>query len=68
MTMIYSNPQRESEPGSVPDDTSGHAQRRHEVEGCSLCDKYKGQTHPSHDASPNCENGKREHCACDTCF
>ena len=35
---------------------------------CVECDKYRGQMHPSHDASPNCESGKRAHCTCSACF
>ena len=42
--------------------------KRHEVEGCAYCERYKGQMHPSHDASARCESGKHEHCTCDVCF
>ena len=42
--------------------------KRHEVEGCPFCEKFKGQMHPSHDASDRCESGKHDHCTCDVCF
>lgn len=35
---------------------------------CRYCDEYRGRMHPSHDASNNCQSGKRSHCTCDTCF
>ena len=36
---------------------------------CSYCAKFKpGAMMPPHDASPNCESGRRNHCTCDTCF
>jgi hypothetical protein len=35
---------------------------------CAYCAKYAGQMHPSHNASPMCKSGKRNHCTCDTCF
>jgi len=43
---------------------------RHELPPgeCVACDAYRGQMHPSHDASPNCESGKRDHCSCEACF
>lgn len=47
--------------------------RRHKLEPgqCPYCDREREQGndfHPSHDASQNCESGKRAHCSCDTCF
>ena len=43
---------------------------------CSYCDRERtrntadgyGPFMPPHDASPNCESGKHNHCTCDTCF
>lgn len=38
---------------------------------CTYCDSLRAQGetfHPSHNASPRCESGKRNHCTCDTCF
>jgi hypothetical protein len=38
---------------------------------CVYCDRERADNcafHPSHDASPRCESGKRAHCSCDTCF
>lgn len=37
---------------------------------CSFCVEIvtHGEMGPYHDASPNCESGKRHHCSCDTCF
>lgn len=35
---------------------------------CSYCDRETSDFHPPHDASPNCESGKRSHCSCETCF
>ena len=38
---------------------------------CRYCDKLRetGQAFmPLHDASPNCQSGRRNHCTCDTCF
>lgn len=47
--------------------------RRHKApEGeCKYCDDERvdgNDFHPAHDASNNCESGKRQHCSCDTCF
>lgn len=47
--------------------------RRHKLEPgqCDYCDtlpRFGNDFHPSHDASPRCESGKRDHCSCDTCF
>jgi hypothetical protein len=42
--------------------------RRHEVPGCERCDRATSTMHPSHDASPRCESGGREHCSCSACF
>jgi len=42
--------------------------KRHEVDGCPFCERFKGQMHPSHDASDRCESGKYDHCTCDVCF
>jgi len=43
--------------------------RRRAVDGCDFCKdcQHEGMM-PYHDASPNCESGKRIHCTCDTCF
>jgi len=54
-------------------DAAARQERRHQApEGeCPYCDgeRAKGNTHhPSHDASPRCESGKRNHCTCDTCW
>ena len=38
--------------------------RIYKAAGCDLCESPG----PPHDASPNCESGKREHCSCDVCF
>lgn len=36
---------------------------------CKFCDAHgDNDMMPSHDASPRCESGKRNHCTCDTCF
>lgn len=36
---------------------------------CEYCDKHaKSSMMPPHDASKNCESGKRPHCTCDVCF
>ncbi len=38
---------------------------------CAYCDRERearNDFHPSHDASPRCESGRRDHCSCDTCF
>lgn len=40
------------------------SRRRIQITGCALC--HSGG--PPHDASPNCESGKRAHCSCDVCF
>lgn len=47
--------------------------RRHKLlKGeCAYCDRERKDNnnyHPSHDAGPFCESGKREHCSCDLCF
>lgn len=47
--------------------------RRHKVPAgaCVTCDQERARGsdfHPSHDASPRCESGKRAHCSCDLCF
>ncbi len=48
--------------------------RRHKlVPGeCKSCDREREEgavwAHPSHDASPRCESGKRPHCTCDMCW
>lgn len=47
--------------------------KRHKAEPgeCKYCDELRerGETfHPSHDASRNCESGRRPHCSCDCCF
>jgi hypothetical protein len=65
---------------SLPDDDDRmHQQgrrisaRRHQVDDgdCVYCDREKAAAntfHPPHDASENCQSGKRPHCSCDTCF
>lgn len=38
---------------------------------CAFCDRMRAEGvsfHPYHDASMNCQSGKRSHCTCDTCF
>jgi hypothetical protein len=36
---------------------------------CDYCARETpGGFFPSHDASPRCESGHRDHCSCDTCF
>lgn len=38
---------------------------------CAYCDSERAagnEHHPSHDASPRCESGRRPHCTCDTCW
>jgi len=42
--------------------------RIHKAKGCSYCEAEKTDFHPSHDASPNCQSGGRNHCSCDVCF
>ncbi len=46
--------------------------RRHRLPPgeCVLCDQWAvtRQFHPSHDPSPRCESGGREHCTCSVCF
>jgi len=47
--------------------------RRHKCEpgACVYCDREReagNSFHPSHDASPRCESGKRPHCSCSACF
>lgn len=47
--------------------------RLHQVDdgACAYCDREKAAAntfHPPHDASENCQSGKRKHCSCDTCF
>jgi hypothetical protein len=47
--------------------------RRHKAEPgeCTFCDQMRAEGrewHPDHDASRNCQSGKRAHCSCDTCF
>ncbi|MCR4294320.1 MAG: hypothetical protein NUW21_02205 [Elusimicrobia bacterium] len=39
-------------------------------EECSACQRIAaaGGFGPSHDASPRCQSGGRDHCTCDTCF
>ena len=54
-------------------DIPNPTKRKHKApEGeCEYCDEERSQGsdfHPPHDASPNCESGKRAHCSCDTCF
>ena len=38
--------------------------RIYKAAGCDQCESPG----PPHDASPNCESGKRAHCSCDVCF
>jgi len=41
------------------------------VEDCKYCQecKEKGDTAmPPHNASINCQSGKKDHCTCDTCY
>lgn len=48
-----------------------YKERRHQVVGCSFCDREKESGnlhHPSHDASRNCESNGYDHCTCDVCF
>lgn len=59
------------EPGNLThDDRPINRTHRHELPPgeCVACDADRGQMHPSHDASFNCESGKRAHCSCDACF
>ena len=68
-TMAYDN-WKTTNPA---DETLGSRKQhkpRHELPPgeCVACDADRGQMHPSHDASPNCESGKRNHCSCDACF
>ena len=35
---------------------------------CQFCRANHGEMFPPHDASDNCESGKRAHCSCDVCF
>jgi hypothetical protein len=47
--------------------------RRHKLSygECAYCDherRARNEYHPPHDASKDCESGKRSHCSCDTCF
>lgn len=44
--------------------------RRHKLQAgkCRACDAEVGEFHPSHDPSPRCESGRRNHCSCDICF
>jgi len=35
---------------------------------CQFCRANHGEMYPPHDASQNCESGKRAHCSCDVCF
>lgn len=43
--------------------------RRHKLPSCPYCEgEGSNDFHPSHDASPRCESGGRNHCSCDTCF
>ena len=43
--------------------------RRQWVKDCAYCAEHKpSDFFPAHDASNNCESGKRDHCTCDTCF
>jgi hypothetical protein len=36
---------------------------------CIYCEKHRGDPMmPPHNASPNCESGRRNHCTCDVCF
>lgn len=38
---------------------------------CAYCDRMRAERttfHPPHDASSNCQSGRRNHCSCDTCF
>ena len=46
------------------------SERRHKLPTgeCPFCDGETTDFHPSHDASPRCESGKRNHCSCDSCF
>lgn len=59
---------------TATEDLAYKNRRKHRAEyasECNLCDEMrrKGDTfHPSHDASKNCESGKRKHCSCDICF
>ena len=49
---------------------NGRPTRRSRVENCSTCatDPNREKLMPPHDASNQCESGKRDHCSCDTCF
>lgn len=43
--------------------------RRRLVDSCSYCQDNKDDARmPPHDASDNCESGKRTHCTCDICY
>lgn len=54
------------------DDETGVSRRHKAPEGeCATCDREReacNSFHPPHDASPNCESGKHNHCSCDMCF
>jgi hypothetical protein len=42
--------------------------RQDEIANCKYCQENKGQMHPPHFASANCQSGRHNHCTCDTCF
>ena len=43
--------------------------RKTNVAGCKYCDIHKFDKYaPPHEASPNCESGKKPHCTCDVCY
>lgn len=43
--------------------------RRRTVPGCKYCEENKfSRDMPEHDASPDCESGKKPHCTCDSCY
>lgn len=43
-------------------------ERAEAIANCAYCQKYKGQMHPDHFASPYCKSGGHNHCTCDACF
>lgn len=44
------------------------AVKRAEIDACTYCQANKGQMHPPHFASANCQSGRRNHCSCSICF
>lgn len=56
----------------MTDETPKPKRRSRAPEGeCKYCDELRAKdVHfaPPHDASPNCQSGKHNHCTCDTCF